>query len=208
MAQQQNEKVVTPIGVSQYAWLTQPDTRFDENGHYKTNLILKTEDAGELMQRIDKALETSKDIAQEKAKGKKIKQADAPYFEEVDEAGNPTGNTIFKFKCKAQIVSKDGTIIPNKVALFDAKGTPMPKDVNVWSGSEMKVSAELIPYYTAMVGAGVSMRLRAVQIIKLVEGGGGNAKGFGFDETDGYEHQETQVKDDMERTTETETSDF
>ena len=35
-----------------------------------------------------------------------------------------------------------------------------------------------------------------------------NAKGFGFDETDGYEHQETQVKDDMESTTETETSDF
>ena len=144
MAQQQNEKVVTPIGVSQYAWLTQPDTRFDENGHYKTNLILKTEDAGELMQRIDRALETSRELAQEKAKGKKIKQADAPYFEEVDDAGNSTGNTIFKFKCKAQIVSKDGTIIPNKVALFDAKGTPM-KDVNVWSGSEIIVSAELIP---------------------------------------------------------------
>lgn len=207
MATQQNEKVVTPIGVSQYAWLTQPDTRFDESGHYKTNLILKTEEAGELMQRIDKALEVSRELAQEKAKGKKVKQADAPYFEEVDDAGNSTGNTIFKFKCKAQIVSKDGTIIPNKVALFDAKGTPM-KDVNVWSGSEIKVSAELIPYYTAMVGAGVSMRLRAVQIIKLVEGGGGNAKGFGFDETDGYEHQETQVNNDMESTTETETSDF
>lgn len=207
MATQQNEKVVTPIGVSQYAWLTQPDTRFDESGHYKTNLILKTEEAGELMQRIDRALEVSRELAQEKSKGKKVKQADAPYFEEVDDAGNSTGNTIFKFKCKAQIVSKDGTIIPNKVALFDAKGTPM-KDVNVWSGSEIKVSAELIPYYTAMVGAGVSMRLRAVQIIKLVEGGGGNAKGFGFDETDGYEHQETQVNNDMESTTETETSDF
>ena len=113
MATQQNEKVVTPIGVSQYAWLTQPDTRFDESGHYKTNLILKTEEAGELMQRIDKALEVSRELAQEKAKGKKVKQADAPYFEEVDDAGNSTGNTIFKFKCKAQIVSKDGTIIPN-----------------------------------------------------------------------------------------------
>ena len=33
-------KVVTGVGVSQYAWLTQPDTRFDEIGHYKTNLIL------------------------------------------------------------------------------------------------------------------------------------------------------------------------
>ena len=60
-------------------------------------------------------------------------------------------------------------------------------DCNVWSGSEMKVSAELVPYYTAMVGAGVSMRLRAVQITKLVEGGNGNAKGYGFGEEEGYE---------------------
>jgi len=50
----------------------------------------------------------------------------------------------------------------------------------------MKVSAELIPYYTAMAGAGVSLRLRAVQITKLVEGGSGNAKGYGFGEEDGY----------------------
>ena len=43
----------------------------------------------------------------------------------------------------------------------------------VWSGSEMKVSADMIPYYTAMAGAGVSLRLKAVQITKLVEGGAG-----------------------------------
>ena len=101
----------------------------------------------------------------------------------TDEA---TGSTVFKFKTKAQITTKDGKIIPNRVAIFDSKGTPMT-DCNVWSGSEMKVSAELVPYYTAMVGAGVSMRLRAVQITKLVEGGNGNAKGYGFGEEEGYE---------------------
>jgi hypothetical protein len=205
---QNYEKIVTPVGISQYAWLSTPDTRFDETGHYKTNLILKTEDAAELMQSIDKALALSTKDAQEKSKGKKVKTADAPYFEEMDDDGQETGNTIFKFKCKAQIVTKDGTIIPNRVAMFDASGTPIGKDVSVWSGSEMKVSAELVPYFTSMVGAGVSMRLRAVQITKLVEGGGGNAKGFGFDETDGYVHQETTKTNDMESTTETETSDF
>jgi len=67
-------------------------------------------------------------------------------------------------------------------------------DANVWSGSEMKVSAELIPYYTAMAGAGVSMRLRAVQVTKLVEGGSSNAKGYGFDNVkDGYEQPEAVV---------------
>jgi hypothetical protein len=205
---QNYEKIVTPVGISQYAWLSTPDTRFDETGHYKTNLIIKTEDATELMQSIDKVLALSTKEAQEKSKGKKVKTADAPYFEEVNEEGDATGNTIFKFKCKAQIVTKDGTIIPNRVAMFDASGTPIGKDVSVWSGSEMKVSAELVPYFTSLVGAGVSMRLRAVQITKLVEGGGGNAKGFGFDETDGYIHQETTKTNDMESTAETETSDF
>ena len=36
------DKLVTPIGVSQYAWLTKPDTQFDPDGHYKVNLILDT----------------------------------------------------------------------------------------------------------------------------------------------------------------------
>ena len=107
--------------------------------------------------------------------------------------GKPSGNVIFKFKTKAQIITKDGKVIPNRVALFDSTGKPMI-DANVWSGSEMKVSAELIPYYTAMAGAGVSMRLRAVQVTKLVEGGSSNAKGYGFDNVkDGYEQPEAVV---------------
>ena len=42
------ERIVTGIGVSQYAYLTSPDTRFDEVGHYKTNLIMSGEDAEQL----------------------------------------------------------------------------------------------------------------------------------------------------------------
>ena len=49
----------------------------------------------------------------------------------------------------------------------------------------MKASAELVHWFTAMAGAGVSLRLRAVQITKLVEGGSGNAEGYGFEAVDG-----------------------
>jgi len=205
MAKNNNTKIITPVGVSQYAWLTTADTRFDEIGHFKTNLIVETDKVQQTIKAIDDELSKSLSLAQEKSKGKKIKQADAPYFEELDDDGKPTGNTIFKFKTKAQIISKDGKVIPNRVAIFDSKGTPMV-DANVWSGSEMKVSAELIPYYTAMAGAGVSLRLRAVQITKLVEGGSSNAKGYGFDEVeDGYkfESKETDVQETAE-----EESDF
>ena len=181
-----HERIVTGIGVSQYAYLTSPDTRFDEVGHYKTNLIMSGEDAENLKQKIDAAIQKSIALAKEKAKGKNIKTAAAPYEDDTNDDGEATGSTVFKFKTKAQITTKDGKLIPNRVAIFDSKGTPMT-DCNIWSGSEMKVSAELVPYYTAMVGAGVSMRLRAVQITKLVEGGSGNAKGYGFGEEEGYE---------------------
>ena len=200
MAKNSYVKVVSPVGVSQYAWLTTPDTRFDETGHYKTNLILKAKDALPLKVQIDGEIKKSLTLAKEKAKGKAIKQANSPYEDEMIEETvdgkkvmKPTGNIIFKFKTKAQIITKDGKVIPNRVALFDSTGKPMI-DANVWSGSEMKVSAELIPYYTAMAGAGVSMRLRAVQVTKLVEGGSSNAKGYGFDNVkDGYEQPEAVI---------------
>jgi len=190
-------KVVSGVGVSQYAWLTQPDTRFDEIGHYKTNLILSGQDADTLKAAINEELTKSVALAKEKAKGKNIKTAPAPFEDELDDDGQPTGSTVFKFKTKAQITTKDGKIIPNRVAIFDSKGTPMT-DCNVWSGSEMKVSAELVPYYTAMVGAGVSMRLRAVQITKLVEGGNGNAKGYGFGEEEGFEQSLSEAPSEEE----------
>ena len=189
MAKNNNVKVVSPVGVSQYAWLTTPDTRFDETGHYKTNLIINAKQAQSLKTQIDAEIKKSVALAKEKAKGKAIKEAPRPYDDEMID-GKASGNVIFKFKTKAKIIAKDGKVIPNRVALFDSAGKPMI-DANVWSGSEMKVTAELIPYYTAMAGAGVSMRLRAVQVTKLVEGGSSNAKGYGFEKVkDGYEQPE------------------
>ena len=205
MAKNNNVKVVSPVGVSQYAWLTTPDTRFDETGHYKTNLIINAKEAQSLKAQIDAEIKKSVALAKEKAKGKAIKEAPRPYDDEMID-GKASGNVIFKFKTKAKIIAKDGKVIPNRVALFDSAGKPMI-DANVWSGSEMKVSAELIPYYTAMAGAGVSMRLRAVQVTKLVEGGSSNAKGYGFDKVkDGYEQPEAVAV--VENVSQEATSDF
>lgn len=177
-------KIVSPEGISQYAWLTQPDTKFDTDGHYKVNLIVPIDKAQPLIKQINAEMEASLKIAKEKNKGKTIKLANPPYEEEMDEKNVPTGNIIFKFKRKAQIIAKDGKVIPFKVAIFDSSGKPLI-DTNVWSGSEMKVSAELVHWFTAMAGAGVSLRLRAVQITKLVEGGSGNAEGYGFNNVEG-----------------------
>ena len=184
MNKQTYTKLVTPVGVSQFAWLNKPDTKFDDNGHYKVNLILDGNSAKPLIKSINDENKKAVEMAKEKSKGKNIKTANTPFEEEYAD-GKPTGNIIFKFKAKAKIIMKNGDVIDNKVPIFDSKGTPMTNQV--WSGSEMKVSADMIPYYTAMAGAGVSLRLKAVQITKLVEGSGANSSAHGFSEVkDGY----------------------
>ena len=187
MSKQTYNKIVTPIGVSQYCWLNTPDTKFDKEngGHFKTNLIIKGSEAQSIIKSIKDEMKTSLEMAKQQSKGKEPKTANLPFEEEYLE-GKPTGNIIFKFKAKAKINMKSGETIDIKIPVFDSKGTPM-KD-QIWSGSEMKVSADMIPYYTAMAGAGVSLRLKAVQVAKLVEGGkGAGSQTHGFEEIkDGY----------------------
>jgi hypothetical protein len=49
--------------------------------------------------------------------------------------------------------------------------------------NKMRVAYELVPYYAPMIGAGITARLKAVQVIELVEGKDSNL----FKEEDGYE---------------------
>lgn len=42
------------------------------------------------------------------------------------------------------------------------------------------------PFFVAALGAGVSLRLQAVQIIELVQGGERTAASYGFEDEEGY----------------------
>ena len=88
--------------------------------------------------------------------------------------------------------SKTGETWKNTVKLFDAKGKPTK--VKVGGGSRIRVSAEINPYYTPTIGAGVSLRLKAVQIEELMQGG--DATSYGFDEIeDGFDASEHEDED-------------
>jgi len=62
-------------------------------------------------------------------------------------------------------------------------------DPPIWGGSEIKVNAGLYPYASPLYGAGVSLKIRAVQVIALVEGSEGASR-FGFDKTSGYDSKD------------------
>tara|TARA_R110000764_G_scaffold65147_1_gene136645 strand:- start:1236 stop:1916 length:681 start_codon:yes stop_codon:yes gene_type:complete len=172
------QNVTTPTGVALYPWLTKPDTKFNEEGEYKVNLVLSKEDAQPLLKVINSVFEENLKEEIKKQKKKDIKTANPPYSEQFDDDGKPTGNLIFKFKSKAAY----------KPAIFDAQNNPMV-DPPVWGGSEIKVNAGLYPYASPLYGAGVSLKIRAVQVIRLVEGSEGASR-FGFDKTSGYDSKE------------------
>lgn len=166
----------TAKGEAYYPYISAPDTKFDEQGHYKVNLCLSKEDAKPVIELIKTVIAENKAALEQAGKSKQVsKAAPLPFEAETDEeTGELTGNIIIKFKSKAAY----------KPAVFDAKGQMMPKH-NIYGGSKIKVSSKADFYTSPSIGYGVALRLRAVQVLEYVEGSSGGNK-FGFGEEDGF----------------------
>ena len=165
-----NVKLTTPSGTAAWPHVNTPDTKFDKDGVYSINLRLPKDDAKDTITTIQSVLKDSVKSAEKENKGKKVKVAPLPIKDVEDEQGNPTGDVEIKFKLRA-VGKNGGEQWEQRPALFDASGKPMSETVG--SGSTVKVGCEVVPYYTAMAGAGVTLRLKAVQVLELVEYSGG-----------------------------------
>lgn len=181
-------RYVSPAGTAQYPYLNKPDTKFNPEGEYKCKLEIPADQAQDLTTFLDEHFEQAVAKAKKDNAGKKIKEGNAPY--EIAE----NGNVVVNFKLKAKVTPKNGEPFEQKPAVFDAKGKPL-KDVNVGGGSTLKIAYEVIPYFTAIAGAGISLRLKAAQVINLVEfSGGAGADAYGFGKEDGYEAEENSAE--------------
>lgn len=190
MGQAQRTLETTPRGVAKWICVNTPDTKFKDEGEYRVTLLLKGKEADALKAKIDNAIKTAVVEAKanpDNAKHKKvIKPADAPYKADTDKEGNETGFTAFNFKAKASGKKKDGTPWTFKPRVFDVTALPIDlTKVQVWGGSEVKVSYEMALYgiknYSPKVGAGVSLKMAAVQVLVLKTGSGKDASAFGFE---------------------------
>jgi ssDNA-binding protein len=192
----------SPKGVLVFPHLLKPDTKFNAKGEYKTGL--RTTTGADLAAKIDALMiesmaeakaDLTKKIAEEKDKEKKaklnaalkkLKVADLPYSYDEE-----SGTHKFNFKMTATGVSrKDNKEFTQQPVLFDAKLLPLPSDSRIGGGSEGYVSFEFNKFYTVLVGAGVSLRLKGVQITKLVEFGA-DAAYYGF-EAEGEEGETSE----------------
>ncbi len=188
---------VSPKGTFKYPKLTTPDTKFKDEGEYSVTLILKRADpaAKKLMKMADDgAAESLAYAKKEKSKNdkerKKWQTKYLPYALVEDDDGNETDEVEFKFTMKASGISKK-TNKPWKrqPVLFDASGQRITGDIQVWGGTQGKISFEVVPYAQSakVTGASVKFALEAAQIIELVSGGTMTAEEAGFEAEEGYE---------------------
>ena len=85
-----NKTFTTAKGIAYYPYISAPDTKFDEQGHYKVNLCLSEEDAQPVIELIKQSVVEGIKALKKDKPNMEIKQAPLPFSKEVDEDGNPT----------------------------------------------------------------------------------------------------------------------
>ena len=182
--------ITTPVGIARYPSLNRPDTKFDDVGVFKVNLEMSTEDAEPFLKQIEALF--SEFVADKKRELKKDKlKLHAAPWEEND------GLTQLKLKVKAMGKSKEGETFSRQPKLFGADGQPL--EANVGGGSKIKVAVVPYCWYTASLGAGITLQPKAVQVIDLVTwGDGGSAVSYGFDVSESKQPSAKTGTDDAE----------
>jgi hypothetical protein len=206
-----NPQMISPKGVFVYPALTKPDYGTKDfpkpNGEYKVTLRIATPAVEKFLEGavLAAVIAQAQAEADEGFKALKVdvrKKLKAVTWNEVatveydKETEEPTGFMLLKFKMNASGKRvKDQSVWTAKPGIFDSKGVALPKPPEIWGGSEGLISFEASPYFIPGTGAaGVSFRLKAVQLIKVVSGGSRDAAGFGFAaQEDGFDASEYQA---------------
>lgn len=173
-------------GNALWAKVFEPDTKFDPNGTYSIQVTIPEEEAAGICEYLDKVVQDRFDEeVKAKPKMKNSLSTKAGYEPHYDKDGNETGLVEFRFKLKAKVQTRDGSMYDQKPIVVDAKRNPMDSNNLIGNGSTVKVAFEPIPYVMASTKqVGVSLRLKGVQVIELVEYGNGGASMF--DEEEGF----------------------
>lgn len=177
--------------------IVQPSTMFNKEGVYNANILLSTDEGKKL---ADKLKEVRTSQFKTYGKGSKVAEITGckPYEKVDDETGeailDDENRYIFKAKAKAYVENGKPKI---KIPIYDSKLNPA-QAAKIGEGSIVRLSVELVGY-TVAGKTGVSVKLKGVQIINLVEyTGSQSAESLGFaEEDDGYIVSD---EDDIEET--------
>ena len=106
------------------------------------------------------------------------------YDKETEEE---TGEIEFRIKMNASGTRKDGKQWSQSPDLFDGFMRPIPAGVSIYGGTVGKVAFAVSPYFITGTGmVGLSLKLKAAQIIELVSSASKTASAYGFGEEGGF----------------------
>lgn len=180
------KKAITPICEARWVHLQKPQTKYNASGVYSVDLILdpSVPEHAEFMQMCQEFSQEVFDdhTADLKPKLKERCKLFTPIREEENEDGEPTGFYIMRVKQNRIIKKRDETTTKFTPKLVDSRGHEI-KNLKeaIGNGSELRVAVFLMPFENKNSGEiGVTAKLNAVQIVKLVPYGSSS-----FDTVDG-----------------------
>ena len=187
-------KYTSPFGKAIYPHLNSPDVKFKAEGEYHLKLELGDKDAKEVLKVINETLDNALEDEKKNSKKKNVTKSSHISYKKED------GKHIFSFKMKAKgFNKKNGEAFTQKPALFDNELKPLDPDLQIWGGSNLRVSYTPYGWYKQQLGgAGVTLRLKSVQVKDLVQGSSSNGGGHGFTKTDGNSSEKNVSTDEME----------
>ena len=157
------ETVVSPVGTAAYSWLSKPDTAFNQN-HFKVTLMLdkSSQEADEFVRLVNAA----------HTKFANGSNTVSP-IKDGDKTGKDGQEGRWVLTAKTQYAPK----------LVDTQRNQINPDSAPMSGDLIRVAMGLASYATGS-NAGVSLRLKAVQLVER-RNTSGNI-GDVFDDIDGF----------------------
>ncbi|MBN9564947.1 MAG: hypothetical protein J0G29_02455 [Alphaproteobacteria bacterium] len=187
--------LTSPKGTLLFGAIHSPSTKFNELGEYVAVMIFSDEETQKFIETLEANLEGFRQSQGISSNARK----NIPYKKVIDQEGKETGQISFKFGSKAKIIREDKEPITIRPVIFDEAGKPY--DVDIGSGSELKVSYVCHYWSNPGLGYGVSLRLKAVQVLDLREPQASqrDAEYYGFtfegenDEHSGQEADEEEV---------------
>lgn len=173
MAIQNKVFLLTPIGVAEYPFLSTPDTKYVAQGEYKVKLKLGQD--AEATKLLD-SIKVCATRAYEKAMTKAVAAGKRPPKKAELPAYDNGANILLTAKLKASGVNKTtNQVFHQAPRIFDASNQLWDKNTKITHGSKLRLCIEVVEYDSPTTGAGVTLRLKDVQVIEL---------GSGFSESD------------------------
>ena len=170
-----SEVITTMVGTARYPHVNKPNTTFDPDGAYSCDILVTEAEAKEFAAKIETIRSEAHDMEERKT-GKKIRLCKEFPVKETED-----GQWIIRSKQKAKGKnSRTGEVYEFNIKLFDAQGKAC--DVELGGGSKVKMAIKPYTWYSPSLGFGVSLQLKALQIIELVapSASGAGASSFGF----------------------------